>query len=238
MILDNPRSTRPKKAAIRKTITSTTEVEAMTSLRLGQLTLVSSTRTSRRNCLALSTAATTRFFTSLRCCALGFFTGSFRGLVPGVAGLAPLSSPPRSSPTAVGSETPAFAFLGLLISTKKEMAGQEGFEPPTPGFGVRCSSRSSYWPATTVIQINNRPSNRNPDFLAAGMTTPLPRPPQLAGRSGELPNPPWSTSSLGAGCGVHRIGNTCGTPACPESFSYFLSCCSCAVYTRRKQGSQ
>jgi hypothetical protein len=27
-----------------------------------------------------------------------------------------------------------------------EEAGQEGFEPPTPGFGVRCSSRSSYWP--------------------------------------------------------------------------------------------
>ncbi len=28
----------------------------------------------------------------------------------------------------------------------KDLAGQEGFEPPTPGFGVRCSSRSSYWP--------------------------------------------------------------------------------------------
>jgi hypothetical protein len=26
--------------------------------------------------------------------------------------------------------------------------GQEGFEPPTPGFGVRCSSRSSYWPVS------------------------------------------------------------------------------------------
>src|SRR5215470_10773651 len=25
-------------------------------------------------------------------------------------------------------------------------AGQEGFEPPSPGFGVRCSNRSSYWP--------------------------------------------------------------------------------------------
>ena len=28
------------------------------------------------------------------------------------------------------------------------MAGQEGFEPPTPGFGVRCSTNSSYWPAS------------------------------------------------------------------------------------------
>src|SRR5512133_1810804 len=26
------------------------------------------------------------------------------------------------------------------------LAGQEGFEPPTRGFGDRCSSRSSYWP--------------------------------------------------------------------------------------------
>ena len=26
------------------------------------------------------------------------------------------------------------------------MAGQEGFEPPAPGFGVRCSTNSSYWP--------------------------------------------------------------------------------------------
>ncbi len=28
------------------------------------------------------------------------------------------------------------------------IAGQEGFEPPTPGFGDRCSNRSSYWPET------------------------------------------------------------------------------------------
>ena len=33
------------------------------------------------------------------------------------------------------------------------MAGQEGFEPPTPGFGVRRSSRSSYWPAGVVFSI-------------------------------------------------------------------------------------
>ena len=26
------------------------------------------------------------------------------------------------------------------------MAGQEGFEPPAPGFGVRCSNRCSCWP--------------------------------------------------------------------------------------------
>jgi hypothetical protein len=33
------------------------------------------------------------------------------------------------------------------------MAGQEGFEPPTPGFGVRRSSHSSYWPAGLVFSI-------------------------------------------------------------------------------------
>jgi hypothetical protein len=26
------------------------------------------------------------------------------------------------------------------------LAGQEGFEPPTRGFGVRCSTNWSYWP--------------------------------------------------------------------------------------------
>ena len=31
----------------------------------------------------------------------------------------------------------------------QKMAGQEGFEPPTPGFGVRCSANWSYWPART-----------------------------------------------------------------------------------------
>src|SRR4029453_6423947 len=31
--------------------------------------------------------------------------------------------------------------------------GQEGFEPPSPGFGVRCSNRSSYWPVC-LLSIN------------------------------------------------------------------------------------
>ena len=32
------------------------------------------------------------------------------------------------------------------------MAGQEGFEPPTSGFGVRRSNRWSYWPSCVDIQ--------------------------------------------------------------------------------------
>ena len=31
------------------------------------------------------------------------------------------------------------------------MAGQEGFEPPAPGFGVRCSTNSSYWPTPVIL---------------------------------------------------------------------------------------
>ena len=30
------------------------------------------------------------------------------------------------------------------------MAGQEGFEPPTGGFGDRCSSSWSYWPSYII----------------------------------------------------------------------------------------
>jgi hypothetical protein len=35
-------------------------------------------------------------------------------------------------------------------------AGQEGFEPPTPGFGVRCSSRSSYWPVSGLRALRQQ----------------------------------------------------------------------------------
>ena len=30
------------------------------------------------------------------------------------------------------------------------MAGQEGFEPPTRGFGDRCSANWSYWPSNVA----------------------------------------------------------------------------------------
>src|SRR5258706_12040862 len=47
------------------------------------------------------------------------------------------------------------------------LAGQEGFEPPTSGFGDRRSSRSSYWPAP-----GPRPgtSSRLLRFLVRGMS--------------------------------------------------------------------
>ena len=37
-------------------------------------------------------------------------------------------------------------FVCYKGSTLCIQTGQEGFEPPTPGFGVRCSTNSSYWP--------------------------------------------------------------------------------------------
>ncbi len=37
------------------------------------------------------------------------------------------------------------------------MAGQEGFEPPTLGFGDRCSTSSSYWPSDRSSSASRRP---------------------------------------------------------------------------------
>src|SRR4030095_13419319 len=48
--------------------------------------------------------------------------------------------------------------------------GQEGFEPPSPGFGVRCSNRSSYWPVGLLpINIAGLPSVRLPRLSVRGM---------------------------------------------------------------------
>jgi hypothetical protein len=53
-------------------------------------------------------------------------------------------------------------------TTKK--AGQEGFEPPSPGFGVRCSNRSSYWPVCLLsIYIAGLPLVMLPRFSVRSM---------------------------------------------------------------------
>ena len=39
---------------------------------------------------------------------------------------------------------------------KSLLAGQEGFEPPTPGFGVRCSTNWSYWPPNRPVLLRFR----------------------------------------------------------------------------------
>ena len=40
----------------------------------------------------------------------------------------------------------AWGYIFVSLASPEEEAGQEGFEPPSLGFGVRCSNRSSYWP--------------------------------------------------------------------------------------------
>tara|TARA_B100000287_G_scaffold118028_1_gene109942 strand:+ start:1901 stop:2029 length:129 start_codon:yes stop_codon:yes gene_type:complete len=41
------------------------------------------------------------------------------------------------------------------------MAGQEGLEPPTCGFGDRCSAKLSYWPFKNQKREENIPSRFN-----------------------------------------------------------------------------
>ena len=40
----------------------------------------------------------------------------------------------------------------------RALAGVEGLEPPTPGFGDRCSSQLSYTPAARRLPINGPPA--------------------------------------------------------------------------------
>lgn len=100
---DRIKSIIPRKPAMTNTATTTTPVDPMTSLRLGQVTFLVSAWTSCRKLVTCSTYSRMTKCSQIKTRR----SGSHRRV------------------------------LG---------AGQEGFEPPTPGFGVRCSSRSSYWP--------------------------------------------------------------------------------------------
>src|SRR5262249_60669195 len=61
----------------------------------------------------------------------------------------------------------------------RNLAGVEGFEPPSPGFGVRCSSRSSYTPET----------------IGGGLAGP-PRGPPHENFGGDLPPSPPRTPAF------------------------------------------
>src|SRR5262249_461304 len=70
----------------------------------------------------------------------------------------------RSSDRTSRRACTAFSYVSFTITSSQletqlvtdnsaaQEAGQEGFEPPSPGFGVRCSNRSSYWP----VAFNNK----------------------------------------------------------------------------------
>ncbi len=45
------------------------------------------------------------------------------------------------------------------------MAGQEGLEPPTCGFGDRCSAKLSYWPKQSLRNISAQNSLPRPLYL-------------------------------------------------------------------------
>ena len=40
-----------------------------------------------------------------------------------------------------------------VVAAEAVLAGQEGFEPPTSGFGDRRSTSSSYWPTTPLAGL-------------------------------------------------------------------------------------
>ena len=66
----------------------------------------------------------------------------------------------------------------------RRLAGQEGIEPPTCGFGDRCSTKLSYWPmrltysmilVTTpapTVRPPSRMAKRKPSSIAIGLMRP------------------------------------------------------------------
>ncbi len=163
IILISPKSIIPRNKDTTKTRKITIAVEANNSLRVGHFTFLSSILDSRKNWPATFTYLKIGpFFTP-------FFSGSLLEIAWG--GLLLVSSTTGvdmesgfEMALGVGAERgffrlPFFFFFLLYffifhMSLKKrghfpsaeqkghiKLAGQEGFEPPTPGFGVRCSNR-------------------------------------------------------------------------------------------------
>src|SRR3990172_3229743 len=95
----------------------TTIVVSRTSFLVGHVTFLISAFTSTKNVLILIQVS---LILSMPCCNLPVIT-SF----------------------------PVLSIVVLIsrqLKARQKPAGQEGFEPPSLGFGDRCSSRSSYWP--------------------------------------------------------------------------------------------
>ena len=67
--------------------------------------------------------------------------------------------------------------LPSLCFTEIYLAGVEGLEPPTPGFGDRCSSQLSYTPTQSVCGGPKARRQRDmPEGLAVCKSCALPAP--------------------------------------------------------------
>ena len=152
MILISPKSIKPRKKEITKTRPMTTAVEARSSLRVGHFTFLSSVLDSRKNWRADRTISGNRHPVVRLLFAVssgGHGRHFFLHLPLGPAVF--FRRRCRLSHRGIGqSSSHPFPFLSffhcprtvtVLDSTPSDLAGQEGFEPPSPGFGVRCSSR-------------------------------------------------------------------------------------------------
>src|SRR5674476_100874 len=128
------------------TATSTTSVDCMRSLRVGQVTLPISMRTSWRNFMR------PRFSPGLaaRACLRDFCCPLPRA---GLAAACLATDLPPCACLGVGLPLPGLPLPGLPVSLfavfatqplRWSLAGLEGLEPPTPGFGDRCSTTVSY----------------------------------------------------------------------------------------------
>lgn len=67
-----------------------------------------------------------------------------------------------------GGRCPAWHKILISIALFLNLAGVEGLEPPTPGFGDRCSSRLSYTPAVTARRRGSHAASR-PRMQAPGL---------------------------------------------------------------------
>ena len=106
------------------------------SLRVGQVTLRSSTRTSRRNFAMLKPCFwPERVWARCLACA-GLATRAWRRRR--------FAARPSRLPVCVESDflpDPVWLFLTAFATNRSvQLAGLEGLEPPTPGFGDRCST--------------------------------------------------------------------------------------------------
>ena len=157
------------KLAIIMTPTNTTMVEPINSSREGQVTCLSSSRTSFRNEINAMTVfmlPSCLDCSNLQCPPLSFRPGGIRRL-PFACGSLQVGHPllPMKVCTPIRRADIRRADINSAFGGKSQLpsnpsfakTGQEGFEPPTRGFGDRCSANWSYWPSFLIVFVCSRP---------------------------------------------------------------------------------